>query len=109
MYGDADHPKLHGTVVVRATVADGYSLTVTINGLDPNSLHNVHELAGTCKDQVADYVVSIDDVTADADGTLKSFTRWPDVFSIPTTGRILIVHDTTGRPHAHIGCSDLTN
>ena len=108
MYGDSNHPKLNGTVQVDVK-ASGYTLTVTINGLDPNSLHNLHQLAGSCADQLAYNILSVDDVTANAKGTLTSVTQWTNAYLVPHEGLILIVHDNDGLPHAHIGCADLTN
>lgn len=103
----------YGTVEVDIT-SGGYTLTVGMEGLDPNSRHNIYIYDTSCSSFVVDpngFTVKVDIVTADAIGRAVSVTPFPAMYVIPAPGRILIVDGNIGSDQAlsPVACADLTN
>ena len=99
----------HGTVRVDVEVY-GYTITVTVMGLTPNTSHLINFHAGTCAAPELSPYVQVDVAAADAKGTLTHVSTWPGVYSIPAEGQILTVHYAEpNRSRAHIACADMTN
>ncbi|HEY1163122.1 MAG TPA: hypothetical protein VGF78_08670 [Candidatus Dormibacteraeota bacterium] len=91
----------------------GYTMTVTVQGLTPNTTHEVNLHAGDCVNQDTKSLIEhVDLATADAKGTFTSVTAWPIAYSIPANGRILTVHGDNSDPSDrfnHIACAKMTN
>lgn len=99
----------HGTVQVDVKV-DGYTVTVTMQDLTPNSGHRINVHAGSCAAPDIKLMTNTAQATADAKGTLTSVESWPGVYFVPPEGRILTVHgDDQDNRSTHIACADLTN
>jgi hypothetical protein len=89
--------------------ADSYTVTVTMNGLDPNTSHLINIHPGTCAAPILTVpYVHVDVAKADANGTLTSITTWPGAYTIPALGEILTVHgaDEISREN-HIACANM--
>ena len=94
--------------------ASGYTLTIVLSGLDPNSEHTINLHSGTCSlintDKISTF---IDDAKADAAGKLSSVTTWTDAYGIPAAGRVVTVHGNAatggyaGNAMTHIACASL--
>lgn len=99
----------HGTARVDVKVA-GYTLTVTMKGLDPNTHHLINWHFGTCAAPDLSLFDQIDVAKADATGTLTSVTNWPGAYSIPPQGQILTVHGADElKRQTHIACASMPN
>jgi hypothetical protein len=90
---------------------DGYTVTVTVTGLTPNTRHLINFHFGSCAAPNLDPPFDqIEVAAADSTGTLTSVTTWPRAYIVSGNGRILTVHgDDTARRQTHIACVDLTN
>ena len=90
---------------------DGYTITVTVTGLTPNTRHLINFHFGSCATPDLDPPFEqIDVAPADATGTLTSVTTHPGAYIVPANGRILTVHgDDTAKRQTHIACTNLTN
>jgi hypothetical protein len=101
---------VHGSVRVDIN-SYGYTVTVIVRGLAPNSGHEINTHDGTCETTGTDLGGPDQGrhATADAKGTLSSITTWPDVYSVPLRGRIMSVHgnDETGSM-IHVACANMT-
>jgi len=99
----------HGTVRVDIKVY-GFDMTVTMKGLGPNTRHDINLVAGRCGSPDDSLRQTFDNATADSNGTLTSVSTWPDVYSVPAPGRIVIVHgDYPANGSALIACAVMTN
>jgi hypothetical protein len=101
-----------GQGTVRVDIkGDGYTITVAVTGLTPNTRHLINFHFGSCATPNLDPPYDqIEVAAADATGTLTSVTTWPRVYSVPASGRILTVHgDDPSRRETHIACVELTN
>jgi hypothetical protein len=88
----------------------GYAVTVTVQGLTPNSGHRINMHAGSCAAPDFKLISNNAHATADAKGTFTSVESWAEVYSVPPEGRILTVHgDDLDNPFNHVACADLTN
>jgi hypothetical protein len=109
LVGGSEVYPAHGTVQVDVKIY-GYTLTVTVQGLTPNSRHRINMHAGSCAAPVISLMWNTAYATADANGSVTSVESWTDVYYIPPAGRILTVHgDDLDNPTTHIACADLTN
>ena len=108
-----------GTVVIDIT-ADGYTMTVNVTGLVPNSRHLLNTHSGSCARPIleAGDFRNLKDVKADANGAATYTTPlYPRAYTVPSGGRILTVHNEplkalpgeTLVPTGHIACADLTD
>jgi hypothetical protein len=91
---------------------DGYTITVTVTGLTPNTTHLINTHPGTCAapDLSLQSFIQIAVANADAKGTLTSVTTRPGAWYVPGAGLIMTVHgDSPNRHETHIACTDLTN
>ncbi len=102
----------HGTVTID-TAAGGYTMTVEILGLNPNSHHLLNMHAGTCAAQDTNVMLPLEqDVKANDAGEVTYVKGFPNLlYVIPSAGRILTVHgDKPGvEIYDHIACADLTD
>jgi len=89
----------------------GYTMTVVVDGLDPNTGHEINTHFGHCDAQDLTHNNHVDFVKADARGTLMSVTNWAVPYLVTSKGLILTIHgnDKTLEAYTHIGCADLTN
>jgi len=72
------------------------TVTVTIHGLVPGSVHAAHIHAGSCQSQIPGSIVyPLNNVVADANGNATSVTVINDVESIPESGWYVNVHRST--------------
>jgi hypothetical protein len=109
LVGGSEVYSAHGTVQVDVKIY-GYTLTVTAQGLTPDSRHRINMHAGSCAAPVISLMWNTAYATADANGNVTSVEPWTDVYYIPPEGRILTVHgDDQDNPTTHIACADLTN
>lgn len=109
LVGGSEVYPAHGTVQVDVKIY-GYTLTVTVQGLTPNSGHRINMHAGTCAAPDIKLISNTAHATADANGTFTSVQSLTDVYTVPSEGRILTVHgDDQDNPVTHIACADLTN
>ena len=70
------------------------TVTVTLSGLEPNSMHAAHIHKGSCESQGA-VIYPLDNVVADASGNANVMTTVNNVSSIPSSGWYVNVHRTT--------------
>jgi hypothetical protein len=100
-----------GQGTVRVDIKNyGYTLTVTVTGMTPNTQHLINFHFGSCATPDLDTWVQIDVAAADATGTLTSATTSPVAWIVLEKGRILTVHgDEPKRRQTHIACTNLTN
>lgn len=101
-----------GQGTVRVDIKNnGYTITVTVTGLTPNTRHLINFHFGSCATPDLDPPFEqIDIAGADATGTLTSVTTHPGAYIVPANGRILTVHgDDTAKRQTHIACTNLTN
>jgi hypothetical protein len=109
LVGGSEVYPAHGTVRVDVKV-HGYTVTVAVQGLAPNSGHGINVHAGSCAVPDTGLISNNAHAIADANGTFTSVESWTDVYSVPPAGRILTVHgDDQDSPFAHIACANLTN
>jgi hypothetical protein len=88
----------------------GYTLTVTVKGLTPNTSHVLQIAGGNCTGVDPGFQLQVDHVKADAKGTTTSLTTWHEIYNIPAEGRVFIVHgDDNSNGTAEIACTVLTN
>ena len=99
-----------GTVLVDIKTY-GYTITVTVTGLTPNTKHLINFHLGSCASpDLSPPFDQIDVAVADATGSITSVTTRNGVYLVPGNGRILTVHgDDPNRRETHIACTDLTN
>jgi quercetin dioxygenase-like cupin family protein len=72
------------------------TVTVTVRGLVPGSVHPAHIHAGSCQSQIPGIIVyPLNNVVADANGNATSVTVINDVESIPESGWYVNVHRST--------------
>jgi hypothetical protein len=104
-------PSKFGQGTVQLDITNGYTITVTVTGLTPNTRHLINFHFGTCAVPNLDPPYDqIEIATADASGTLSSVTSRASAYVVPATGRILTVHgDEPTRRQTHIACVDLTS
>jgi hypothetical protein len=99
----------HGTVRVDVK-ASGFTMTVTVMGLTPNTSHLINYHTGTCANPDLSLWRQLDVATADAKGTFTWVSTWPDAYFIPADGQVLTIHYAEpNRSRAHIACADMTN
>jgi hypothetical protein len=107
----------HGTVVVDVKAGTGFTVTVTVFGLQPNSGHTINVHAGQCPNIDTSVDMNFDHGTADASGKLVDVTNWPGLWvdMAPAGGRTLTIHGSDppigsqDDPFAHIGCASLSS
>jgi len=98
-----------GTVRVDINVY-GYTLTVTVKGLTPNTRHQLQLAGGNCAGVDPGFQLYVDHVTADAKGTITSLTTWHEIYNVPAEGRVFVVHgDDDSNGTAEIACAVMTN
>lgn len=101
-----------GTVVVDIG-GGGYTMTITVENLDPNGQYPIDMHPGQCPNPElkteGTHVSIVAQTPADESGTLTYEKEFEGLWEIPEGGRTLTVH---GRAPAdvftHIGCADLT-
>jgi len=102
---------VHGTVVI--DIANGgYVMTVTMEGLDPNSKHIINTHDTSCASLAVTTEFFRVEVRADATGRAVSVNPFPTTrYLVPAEGRVVTVHgnDGTNRALSHVACADLTN
>ncbi len=95
----------HGSVAIEVK-GDSYTMTVTIEGLTPSSIHKLYLNAGSCNAIKSNVEITIaQDVRADASGKATSVTTYHNAYSIPAEGRVLVVH---GDEPIRLACAELT-
>ena len=103
---------VQGTVQVDIATY-GYTMTVTVAGLTPNTKHRINMHGGTCanQDTSPNLLQDIGFATADAKGKFTYVATRPYLYSVRSTGLILTVHGDyqTDGDLGHIACADLTN
>ena len=100
----------NGTVVIDIT-GDGYTMTVTVLGLDPDSHHLLNMHGGTCSAPDLELILPLShDVQADGSGMGTFMTTYPSDYLIPAAGRIVAIHgNSPDQADRHIACATLTN
>ncbi|MDP9271942.1 MAG: superoxide dismutase family protein [Chloroflexota bacterium] len=100
----------HGSVLIEVK-GDGYTMTVTVEGLTPNSIHTLYINSGSCAAIKSDVDTTVaQDVRADASGKATSMTTYHDAYSIPAEGRVLVVHgDEPAQSQVRLACAELTS
>lgn len=99
----------HGSIRVDIKIY-GYTTTVTVMGLLPNTGHDITIEGGVCPNP--DYTnlhQTFFHAFADANGTLKNVTVWQDTYLVPPDGRTFTVHNAGIPGITHIACATLTN
>ena len=89
----------------------GYTITVTVTGLTPNTKHLLNFHFGSCgsPDRSPPFD-QIEVAVADATGSLTSVITRNGLYLVPGNGRIVTVHgDDPKRRETHIACTDLSN
>ena len=91
---------------------DGYTMTVTVAGVTPKTVHRINMHGGTCASQetTPSTLQHLGYATADAKGTFTYTTTRQYPYSIPSTGLILTVHGDykTDGDLGHIACAEMT-
>jgi hypothetical protein len=100
----------HGSVLIEVK-GDGYTMTVNVEGLRPNSIHTLYINSGSCAAIKSDVNTTVaQDVRADASGKATSMTTYHDAYSIPAEGRVLVVHgDEPAQSQVRLACAQLTS
>lgn len=100
----------HGTVTVDVG-GGGYTLTVQVAGLTPNSHHVINLHGGSCASIDESFDVGLaDSAPADSSGDLTFTVTYHNAYEIPSDGRVLTVHGDLPKDIGfHIACADLTN
>lgn len=100
-----------GTVVVDIS-GDSYTMTITVDNLDPNGQYPINMHAGACPNPEIDeatLVWIVQQTPADANGTLTYEKDFVGVWEIPEGGRTLTIHGRAPTDAmTHIACADLT-
>lgn len=101
---------LSGTVVVE-TGAGGYTLSLTVEGLQPGAHYPVNLHHGACPLPDTTWDSWLDQsVEADARGTLLLEKAYTKPWDVPAEGLTLTVHGAVpNSAREHIGCADLTD
>jgi CHRD domain-containing protein len=94
--------------VVKGT--GSFIVTIKLTGMAPNSVHVSHVHAGGCG-QPGGIVYNLQSVTADSSGAATTISTLPALYSVPTSGWYVNVHngpDFTEAAYApSISCGDL--
>ena len=99
----------HGTIRVDVKTY-GYTTTVTLMGLAPNTGHDITIEEGACPNP--DYTnlhQTFSHAFADAKGGLTNVTSWTDAYFVPPQGRTFTVHNAGIPGITHIACANMTN
>lgn len=98
----------HGTVTVDVA-GDGYTMTVTVEGLAPNGHYPLNLHPGACPNpQNTDAVWLDQDVQADETGTLLFEKTYSRLWDVPDGGQVLTIHGQSPvDARTHIACADL--
>jgi hypothetical protein len=101
----------HGTVMVE-TGGGGYTMTVNMSGLTPNSHHLLNLHAGTCAEQDTSAAIPLTtEIGADAAGDATYVKTSSRGWEVPAEGRILTIHGNKpgDEVFVHIACAELTD
>ena len=105
-----------GTVVVNIA-GDGYTMTITVENLEPNGQYPINMFAGQCPNpklpsmaNPEGYAVLIVQQTpADDSGTLTYEKEFQGLWEIPEDGRTLTIGGRApAKNNTNIACADLT-
>jgi hypothetical protein len=100
-----------GTVVVDIAGA-GYTMTITVQNLDPNGQYPINLHSGACPNPVLDEATAVwivQQTPADESGTLTYEKDFDGMWEIPDAGRTLTIHGRVPTDaRTHIACADLT-
>ncbi|HEY7848058.1 MAG TPA: hypothetical protein VIC83_07695 [Candidatus Limnocylindria bacterium] len=106
----------HGTVVVDIA-GGGYTMTITVENLEPNGRYPIHMLAGQCPNPKTPSqanpegfaVIIVQQTPADESGTLTYEKQFQGLWEIPAEGRTLAIGGRyPAKSNTNIACADLT-
>ncbi len=104
-----------GTVVVDIA-GGGYTMTITVENLDPNGQYPINMFAGQCPnpelpgpDNPGVHVAIVSQTPADQSGTLMYEKEFEGLWEIPEAGRTLTIGGRApAKNNTNIACADLT-
>lgn len=104
-----------GTVVVDIA-GGGYTMTITVENLDPNGQYPINMFAGHCPnpelpgpDNPGVHVAIVPQTPADESGTLTYEREFEGLWEIPEAGRTLTIGGRApAEANTNIACADLT-
>jgi hypothetical protein len=104
-----------GTVVVDIA-GGGYTMTITVENLDPNGQYPINMFAGQCPnpelpgpDNPGVHVTIVSQTPADERGTLTYEKEFEGLWEIPEAGRTLTIGGRApADANTNIACADLT-